>query len=158
MRAMVISRLQQNDTPGAAEWVKKLTNSKFAGRDEHIFAAWFDIVQNKVDAVARDRFKNSGNHGDSDKAYLYTLAFLETMLDSADEALPMLTRAVGNYDLDALPAVAWAVHGKICGQFGFEECAKMSFDRARIAPEEEEESPIPTEWVLKAIAKSSREQ
>jgi hypothetical protein len=153
MRAIVRARLNQGDGAGAAEWVKKLTASKFAGRDEHVFAAWFEIGQNKVDVVARDRFMNSGNQGASDKEYAYTLAFMEAMLGSTDDALPLLARAVGSQDLDALPAVAWAVHGKICGQYGFEECAKASFERAQMAPEGEQENVIPVEWVLKAVGK-----
>lgn len=151
MRAMAVTRLKQNDAAGAQDWVKKLTGSKFAGRDEYIFAAWFEIGQNKIDSVARDRFKNSANHGPADKEYAYTLAFLEAMLGSTDEALPLLTRAVGSFDVDALPPAAWAVHGKICGQYGLWDCAKASFERARMVPEDEADNVIPREWVLKAI-------
>jgi hypothetical protein len=151
MRAMALSRLKQNDPAGAQEWVRKMTGSKFAGRDEYIFAAWFEIGQNKVDAVARDRFKNSGNHGAADKEYAYTLAFLEAMLGSADDALPLLTRAVGGLDVDSLPVAAWAVHGKICERYGLGDCAKASYEKARLVPEDEADNVIPREWVLKAI-------
>jgi hypothetical protein len=49
MRAMAVTRLKQNDAAGAQDWVKKLTGSKFAGRDEYIFATWFEIGQDKID-------------------------------------------------------------------------------------------------------------
>jgi hypothetical protein len=131
--------------------VKKMTSSTFAGRDEYIFAAWFEIGQNKVDSVARDRFKSSANRGAADKEYAYTLAFLEAMLSSTDEALPLLTRAVGSFDVDSLPAAAWAVHGKICEQYGLGDCVKASYEKARLVPEDEAENVIPREWVMKAI-------
>jgi hypothetical protein len=151
MRAMAITRLKQNDAAAAQEWVKKMTGSKFAGRDEYIFAAWFEIAQNKVDGVSRDRFKNSGNHGTTDKEYAYTLAFLEAILGATDEALPLLTRAVGNFDVDSLSVAAWAVHGKICEKYGLGYCAKAAYERARQVPEDEADNVIPREWVLKAI-------
>jgi hypothetical protein len=112
----------------------------------------FAIAQSKVDQDTLARFKKAQRHGDSNKEYAYTLAFMEATLGLTDDAQPELARAVAGEDLASLPDVAWAVHGKLCGQYGFTGCAKTSLEKARNLAQSQRGTDSP-EWLLTAIGR-----
>ncbi len=117
MHAMLVAGWRQGDVAGANVWLGKISGSPLAGRDDRIFAAWFELVEGKADRNTLARFKKAQLYGDSDEQYGLTLAFIETKLGLSDDAQPDFARAVSGEDLETMPAAAWAVHGAICAQY-----------------------------------------
>jgi hypothetical protein len=55
--------------------------------------------------------------------------------------------ATNGQEVSLLPAVAWAVHGKICQQYGLDGCAKSSRAKALSAAEATKDDES-TQWLL----------
>src|SRR5258706_11945309 len=110
------------------------------------------MAQGKADQEALARLKKAKEHSPSDKEYSYVLSLMQAILGMPDDAQVGLAQAVAGEDSTLLPAIAWAVHGKICESYGFTTCAKVSLEKARAAAEtrRDEES---AEWLLAVLAK-----
>jgi len=131
MRATILSKWKQGDVAGARQWVTKMSKSELAGADEQIYAAWFAMGQGKSDQDALATLRKAKERAGSDKRYSYTLAMMEAVLGMADDAQADLGRSANGQYGASVPAVAWAVHGKICQQWGFTDCSTSSLEKAR---------------------------
>jgi hypothetical protein len=131
-----------------------LSKSKLAGRDEQVFAAWVTMVQNKANQDSISRLKNAPKFGSSDREYALTLSFMEATLGSTDDAQPSLVQGTAGVSTESMPAAAWAIHGKICATYGYADCAKSSFDRARHTAENKpNENNV---WLIAALDKQQQ--
>ena len=149
MRTLVLARARQGDVAGATEWVKRLTDSKLAGRDEQVFAAWVAMGQGKVDQDGLSRLKKASTRGASDKEYMLTTSYMQAILGMTDEAQLGLAQSTSGVGFDALPAVAWAIHGKMCANYGYAQCSKSSFDKAKHAAEVKPDDA--NVWLISAV-------
>jgi hypothetical protein len=131
MESVVLAKAKQGDWAGAAQWAKKLSEHQLAGLDQQIYAAWFTMARGTPDTASLEALKKVKSHAGSDKKYNCALGMMQAMLGMADDAQAALSQAIGGEDIDALPAAAWAIHGKICTQYGFSNCATVSLEKAR---------------------------
>jgi hypothetical protein len=149
MRALALARLRQGDAPGALEWGKRISKVEYAGADELIFAAWVALANGKADKAALESLKKSNPYSRSDTEYVLTVAMLEATLGLTDDAQASLSKALAGARFESIPAMAWAVHGKICAQYGFSDCAKTSLLAARQQAEVSRDDK--SEWLLAAL-------
>jgi hypothetical protein len=131
MQSVVLAKAKQGDWAGAAQWAKKLSAHKFAGVDEQIYVAWFTMARGAADTNALEALKKAKALTGSDRKHSYALGMMQAILGMADDAQAALSQAIGGDEIDALPAAAWAIHGKVCAQYGFSNCATSALEKAR---------------------------
>jgi Flp pilus assembly protein TadD len=147
MRAMILAKLREGDNKSVSEWLKKLSAARFIGTDERIFGAWVEMSQGTASTESLTRMKEGKDVPTSNNSFTYVEALLEAVLRNADEALPHLKTAVQGEDINGLPAIAWAVHGKVCEQLHLATCAKESSAKARTIAESKKDDEA-SAWLL----------
>jgi tetratricopeptide (TPR) repeat protein len=139
LHAMAKSMIHNGDRKGAAPYLKKLTDSPYAGPEEVQFEAWNSLLSGNADNDLLAKLeKFSGAPGLISADYWYTVGMLQAFLGKPEEAQRSLTKALGEDDEGASDAKAWALASKIYGQYGLTEVADTAYEKAAtFAPSDE---------------------
>ncbi|HEY9247716.1 MAG TPA: hypothetical protein VIO38_01215, partial [Rariglobus sp.] len=140
MRAQVVARIRQGDHAGAGELARKMTGATEAGLDEYLLAAWQEMLAGKPDTKSIERLKRGGEKASERPTYQLTLALLQAMTGSADDALQSLGLGMKPEVMQTISPLAWAAYGEICRQYGFQQEADAAF--ARMSPPKREDDDL----------------
>src|SRR5262249_8137958 len=130
-RSLAIAKFRQGDTAGALELVRFMSVSTTARIDDHLFLAWHQALSGKPDGKSVDELKKAGERAADNPLYPATLANLQAITGSVDDAQQSFVRSIRAADVSDLPALTWAAYAEICGRYGFPEDAKAAVSHMR---------------------------
>jgi tetratricopeptide (TPR) repeat protein len=146
LRAAALAAIGMGDHGKAAQYLKRLNEREYAGREAHALNAWNALLLGKVDEGMLQAVKKDQAYG-SDASAFYLTGMLETALGKPEDAQQSLGRGLELEEANQLDAKAWVLFGRIQEQYGMPEAATAAYGRARSAPRADETSG----WALGII-------
>jgi hypothetical protein len=139
LRAMATSKIQSGDRDGAARYLKRLTDSPYAGPEDVQFEAWNALLSGKADKDLLTKFEKWSEIPELASAeYLYTFAMLQVFVGAADDAQRSLIKALDRDYEGARKAIPWVLASKIDERYGLADAASSAGkNAAKCAPSDD---------------------
>jgi hypothetical protein len=131
VRSLVLAKAHLGDTAGALELSAKLSDKLYADAEDCALAAWNAVLAGKVDEAVLTQLKKVKDQTGSHTNYQYTLAMVEAILGSPDDAQQTLLKGMAHEDYFHLSPLAWIAYARICDQYGFPIEAEAAVARAK---------------------------
>jgi len=127
LRAMATSKIQSGDRDGAARYLKRLTDSPYAGPEDVQFEAWNALLSGKADRELLTKFEKWSEIPELASAdYLYTFGILQVSVGAADDAQRSLIKALDRDYEGARRAIPWVLASKIDERYGLADAASSA--------------------------------